>query len=74
MQSATDQGPVASSASLLRLDRAVSELEAAATHFAERSGSAPHSDAEVERLRALNEEVSERLDTLIARLRDLLRE
>ncbi|MFO1154597.1 MAG: hypothetical protein U1E42_13190 [Rhodospirillales bacterium] len=74
MHSGTDQAPVAGSASWLRLDRAVSELEAAATQFAKRSGSVAHSDAEVERLRSLNEAVSARLDALIARLRDLLRE
>jgi hypothetical protein len=74
MQSATDQGPGGSRASLLRLDRAVGELEAASAQFAERARSAAHSEAELERLRSLHEAVSKRLDGLIARLRELLRE
>ena len=72
MQSGTDQGPGASRASLLRLDRAVGELEAAAAQFADRAKSAEHSEAELERLRSLHETVSTRLDALIARLRDVL--
>lgn len=74
MQSATDKGPNARPANLLRLDRAVGDLEAAAAQFAERTAAAAHSEAELERLRSLHETVSQRLDALIARLRELLRE
>jgi hypothetical protein len=74
MHGSTDQEPGARRASLLRLDRAVGELEAASAQFAERARAAAHSEVELERLRSLHETVSERLDALIARLRELLRE
>ncbi len=74
MQRATDQAADASRTSLLRLDRAVGELEEAVAQFAERARAAAHSEAEAERLRSLHETVSKRLDTLIARLRELLKE
>lgn len=71
MPSATE---LHSAASLRRLDRAVLELEAAAAQFAERADAADRSEAELERLRALNETVGKRLDAMIARLRELLGE
>jgi hypothetical protein len=74
MQSGTDHDADARPASLLRLDRAVAELEAAAAQFAQRAQAAAHSEAELVRLRSLHDTVSKRLDTLIARLRELLRE
>ncbi len=74
MQNATDEGPDSRRAILLRLDRAVVNLEAAAARIAEQASGTADSQAELERLRALNETVSARLDALIARLHELLRE